>query len=379
MIKSLKLKDFKCFSEFEVNELEQINLFTGSNGRGKSTIFQALLLLSQSSRGGKNIEFLRLNGKYLHLGIFEDVVRKDAANQEFEISIRTDDSDENEVSLACVPNENNHRQADIKHFNVKYSDGRNIDLYTQLGGATNITKASSYGISTTAAVAATRQLINVNFVSADRVGPTLYALQVDDRESNPVGIHGEYSINTLQEKGPDFVKELTSALSMVMGGASISVDEVNADYLRLLIDSQDAKVGFRPINVGFGYSYILPILIATLSADKNSKLFIENPEAHLHPGAQSRLMQFIIKVAVDKNLQVFIETHSDHIINALRIACKNKQDGFGCEKACIVHVGRCNETSLPRAWQIKIDREGNLSEYPDDFMAEWGKQMLNLV
>ncbi|NJO02818.1 MAG: AAA family ATPase [Bacteroidia bacterium] len=42
---------------------------------------------------------------------------------------------------------------------------------------------------------------------------------------------------------------------------------------------------FRAENVGFGISYTLPIIVAILSAKPNSLLLIENPEAHLHPGA----------------------------------------------------------------------------------------------
>ena len=36
-------------------------------------------------------------------------------------------------------------------------------------------------------------------------------------------------------------------------------------------------------NVGFGYSYILPIIVSGLIAKNNQILIVENPEAHLHP------------------------------------------------------------------------------------------------
>lgn len=67
------------------------------------------------------------------------------------------------------------------------------------------------------------------------------------------------------------------------------------------------------INTGFGITYVLPILVALLSAKKDSLILIENPEAHIHPKGQAILMELMAK-AVDAGVQVVIETHSDHIV-----------------------------------------------------------------
>ena len=47
MLKKIKLKNFKCFEDIEF-ELGNVNLLAGSNGCGKSSFIQALLLLRQS-------------------------------------------------------------------------------------------------------------------------------------------------------------------------------------------------------------------------------------------------------------------------------------------------------------------------------------------
>ena len=133
-----------------------------------------------------------------------------------------------------------------------------------------------------------------------------------------------------------------------------------------------------PVNVGFGYSYILPVLLTLLVAEENAKVVIENPEAHLHPGAVSRLTEVIVELAKKKNLQLFIETHSDHVINGLRIAVKH----HAClqDDARILHFYRNSlKGESPEVTQILIDKEGNLSDYPDDFMDEWTNQMAELV
>jgi predicted ATPase len=74
---------------------------------------------------------------------------------------------------------------------------------------------------------------------------------------------------------------------------------------------------FTAYNVGYGYSYILSIVITALIAKKDSIVIVENPEAHLHGKAQSRLTELLSKLA-SRGVQVFIETHSEHIINGFR-------------------------------------------------------------
>lgn len=58
MITELSLKNFKCFPNLENISLGKVNLFTGSNGRGKSTFLQSLLLLAQSMDSEKRLNHI---------------------------------------------------------------------------------------------------------------------------------------------------------------------------------------------------------------------------------------------------------------------------------------------------------------------------------
>lgn len=80
---------------------------------------------------------------------------------------------------------------------------------------------------------------------------------------------------------------------------------------------------FRPVNVGFGVTYTLPIIVAILSAKVDDLIIIENPESHLHPKAQSILGK-LFAIAANAGVQIIIESHSDHILNSLRVCVKNK-------------------------------------------------------
>jgi AAA15 family ATPase/GTPase len=69
MITEITLKNFKCFKEKTHFPLSKINLLTGVNGGGKSSMLQALLLFEQS----KDVKKIYLNGDCVELGMLEDL------------------------------------------------------------------------------------------------------------------------------------------------------------------------------------------------------------------------------------------------------------------------------------------------------------------
>ena len=54
-----------------------------------------------------------------------------------------------------------------------------------------------------------------------------------------------------------------------------------------------------------------------LAAKKGSLLLLDEPEVSLHPGAQERLLAFLIRCAKEMKIQVVFSTHSPHLISAL--------------------------------------------------------------
>ena len=89
MIKKIKIKNFKCFSDIEF-ELGNVNLLAGSNGCGKSSLIHALLLLKQSVEQGTQLGDLYLYGKYVDLGTAKEVLYEDAQEDEIIISIENE-------------------------------------------------------------------------------------------------------------------------------------------------------------------------------------------------------------------------------------------------------------------------------------------------
>ena len=128
-------------------------------------------------------------------------------------------------------------------------------------------------------------------------------------------------------------------------------------------------------NTGFGYTYALPIVIDGLIAEKGSLLVIENPEAHLHPRAQSNI-GFFIGQMVAAGLKVVVETHSEHVVNGIRRAALS-DIGLSPQDVCIYFFtgdrDGCNFT------RISMDDNGNLSDFPVDFFDQVRQDMLEII
>ena len=92
MIRNIFLKNFKCFESFNV-ECRELNLFTGINGMGKSTVIQALLLLRQTYERHNSFDWKRivLNGQYVNLGTMKDIAYWYRENDDVQISILEDE------------------------------------------------------------------------------------------------------------------------------------------------------------------------------------------------------------------------------------------------------------------------------------------------
>jgi predicted ATPase len=117
----------------------------------------------------------------------------------------------------------------------------------------------------------------------------------------------------------------------------------------------------RPANVGFGLSYALPILVAGLTVAPGSMFLIENPEAHLHPAGQSRMGQFLARLAA-AGVQVVVETHSDHLLNGMRKSIARQELSAA---AFLVHFFGPEGIST-----LEARETGGLNDWPPSFFDQ---------
>jgi predicted ATPase len=118
---------------------------------------------------------------------------------------------------------------------------------------------------------------------------------------------------------------------------------------------------------GFGYSQVLPILVRGLLARRGSTLLVEQPELHLNPALQVRLAEFFVAMA-RAGKQCVIETHSEHIVNAIRVAVAEDELGDLAPMCRVFYLD--TGQGPPQVHELSIQPDGTMAEWPPSFFGE---------
>lgn len=356
MIEKIEIKNFKCFDKLEL-VLHNLNVFSGLNGMGKSTVIQSMLLLKQSQQQNYLPDSVCLNGEYVNLGMAQDILYEYSDDE----SIRIQLLEENRAFRAEIKYK---QDLDILETECK-GKYQEISLFKE----------------------------HFEYLNAERRAPQVIypksSSHVDSKAQ--LGINGEYTVHYLSKYQDDYTKLYGDKISFkeavlfwlneISPDVKFDVSKIeNTDLAKLgfyYLDKTKSRT-FRPTNVGFGISYVLPIIVALLKACTGSTLIMENPEAHLHPRGQ-RKMGELISLCASNGVQIFLETHSDHILNGIRIAVKQnvlkgRQVGLfyfskNQKYDKTVHCVECPQ----------IFNNGRLDYWPDGFFDEWEKALDEII
>ena len=74
MLESIALENFKSFEELPELKIKPITILCGTNSCGKSSILQSILLLKQTVESKNPNQTLLLNGRFVHLGTFDNII-----------------------------------------------------------------------------------------------------------------------------------------------------------------------------------------------------------------------------------------------------------------------------------------------------------------
>ncbi|MGL6161624.1 AAA family ATPase [Microbulbifer sp.] len=365
MIEQIAIRNFKCFEDVKV-PIRPLTVLAGVNGMGKSSCMQSMLLLRQSLKAANGDQSAQLNGPLVELGYADDVFYEGA-------------DDEEPIVLSMTENGKN------LDWSFRYKNGAQ-----QLDGAV---EGKIKGPS--------RLIDNDDFfyLKAERIGPrTVFSANLDTRDKlNTIGNAGEYCAHLLatQEREPlnlrSLLHEDLPEINEVRAQVEMWLSEIGQtprihldqhprmDLVSLqfsFVRSGIPSDKYRPTNVGFGLTYGLPIFVACLTASPRSLILIENPEAHLHPKGQVAIGKFLGKVAA-AGVQIIIETHSDHVLNGIRISVKN-----GIIKGDEVALNFFQRETGQQSTSLtspKINPDGRLDFWPDGFFDEWEKGLAELL
>ncbi|BAZ01127.1 hypothetical protein NIES37_51250 [Tolypothrix tenuis PCC 7101] len=137
--------------------------------------------------------------------------------------------------------------------------------------------------------------------------------------------------------------------------------------VELKIRSATSGKSYSLADSGFGYSQVLPIVVKGLLADRGSVLIIEQPELHLNPALQVRLADFFIAMII-AGKQILIETHSEHIVNAIRVLTAEDESGELAGKCSISFID--TQSEQPIVHELSIKSDGTIPDLPRHFFGE---------
>ncbi|PTX96750.1 hypothetical protein DB345_06085 [Spartobacteria bacterium LR76] len=359
MINSLHLKNFKCFPDknFTFNSL---NVLCGQNGFGKSSVLQSLLLWQITQGKFPEDKSIPLNGPHgLELGTVADIFSQNGEGKTIEIT------------TSHAPNKESRVVFDASS---DYLEDRFLSIYTIDSNLESPIKSTFPAFT---------------YLSAERQGPR----DTQQIQSKPIteislGPHGEFAAEILARFERSAVREeichptskpenrlllsqAESWMSEWVNGIQIKstlFPDTNIAAIRIRRKEIESE-WMKPTNFGFGISYSLPIVLGALLSERNGIFLIDSPESHLHPKGQVAMGEFLAVLA-STGVQVFIETHSDHVVNGIRLAAKRNKIDASNVAIHFFESFPSQESNYPKN-NPRLLQNGKLTSWPDGFFDQW--------
>jgi predicted ATPase len=368
MLESLEINNFKSLKKIKIN-FSNLTLISGLNGMGKSSVIQVLLLLRDAyDQKILSHEGLLLNNKFVNIGIGKDALSIDAEDESFSFFLTWENK---------------------RYLNLKfgYKNTSNLQPLIKM-------EPKQFDFLDTFFIN------DFQYLSAERLSPksSFPVSDYDISNLHSLGKNGEYTIHYLFVNGSSLLQNsalnnpkarsgtllanVDAWMSEITPGIKITanlIPEINQASLQYEFEtSKGYTEKFRPENVGFGLSYVLPVVTAVLAAKSGDLLIVENPEAHLHPAGQSAIAK-LMALAAQSGIQIIAETHSDHFLNGIRIGVK--QNMIKNENVALYYFSREEHSTehTIKVTQPFIDKNGKLDEWPKGFFDEWDKNLDKLI
>ncbi|MCX2574076.1 AAA family ATPase [Pedobacter sandarakinus] len=360
---ALIIKNFKCFYDACI-PLNKLTILAGANGNGKSTTIQALLYLRRTIEhcakwedekyildipNSLNVE---LNGAYcLALGNSNFVLPRDAARDEIILGVK---KNENNYSIRYDTNDGELWLTPVEIMgNSDYSELFKQEFY--------YLNAERLG------PRITQNIKFYDFPNTGYQGEFVAQLLGDTNNNYKIKIEEERKHHS--SKSPYLEQQVNAWLDELMPGVSVS-SSYNPDTHSAQVRVDNYFTKGEPTlstNIGFGISYVLPILVSGLIAVRGTYLIVENPEAHLHPSAQSKIGRFLAMVA-NTGVNVIVETHSDHVLNGIQISVAKNE--INAEDVVVNFFSQIESEKQPHIDSILINNRGELSMWPKGFFDQ---------
>lgn len=408
MITELRAQNFKSWQDTGELRFAPITGFFGANSSGKTSILQVLLMLKQTVElpGEWNEPLYSGNERSLvNLGSFDDAIHQHNSNLNLGVSVSWKTSEEIKIdehltdSIAfstSIGKRYNHPVLESCSYTangqcwelerdqvgcmLKFPDFLVKSGYSAYaGGSIPAFPYRFYGIELPDDLDATLlPLIDSLEILFKRI---LYLGPLRDnprpnynwtgRPPEGVGRHGEEMVaalfsSRLQSSNlDDHVPKWLQSLGLIHSYRLAPVPRTQKDY-EFLVTVHKGGPEVRLTDVGFGVSQVLPVLVLCYYAPEGSILILEQPEAHLHPKVQSELADVLIDVVKNRNIQIILESHSEHLLHRVMLRTAEEQL---CVDDTALYFCQIND-GVSEIEPLQVDEYGNIGNWPQEFFGD---------
>lgn len=418
-ISGIRVSGFKSIDKEQSIEIRPLTILAGANSSGKSSIMQPLLMLKQTLEAPFDPGPLLLNGEHVKSsgsGDFLSRTRSPESPREFSVAIRHGDGMETEVAFV----ERDGQGLDVERTTL-FVDGQPRTVRRDMNESEIaeflrqegldiaekyhrelIRKTGGADIPPEWVVGRVRSFLelvltapNMDGLQGYRVSPAgrlfehllklihLPALRGNSERTYPkvatngTRYHGPFDIyaasliyewQTYLDFGHPCRGQLVNALKQLELTSEIAA-ELDETHIVLKVDRLPARSkGGKPdlvniADVGVGVSQVVPALVALFAATQGQLVYIEQPEIHLHPRAQTALAE-IIAEAAKRGVVVVIETHSPLLILAIQSLVAEGELDSDIAK---LHWFERDRRGSTRVTSASLDDAGAFGDWPEDF------------
>ena len=416
MITHIRMKNFKSWQDSGEVKLAPLTGFFGTNSSGKSSLLQMLLLLKQTV-GRDEILFFGDENSLINLGNFREVIHGHKEDELLELEFGcklqkpltiTAYQEVNKYTghYELVPSDidsftfdtairGNARSLSIEHLsytvgpevihNIKWKDGR---LYqgNRNRGTPSVTncygsrRMESDELLSPLSSGFENLFSHVYYLGPTRVHPQR-RYHWEGKHPKEVDLWGNKAIDALlsarlrqlrtsnkktgvsiEDKISKWLRKMELAHSFWLGPSG-SLDDNNYE-VRIRKSPNSAQVTLA--DMGHGLADLLPLLVHCCYVPEGSTLVLEQPGVHLHPMAQAQLADFFLDVIAERNLQILVESHSEHLLTRLQRRIAEKKIA---EDKMALYFCRNND-GASTIERLEVTESGEIKNWPENFFGD---------
>ncbi|MEX0670400.1 MAG: DUF3696 domain-containing protein [Pirellulales bacterium] len=428
MFRKLYLKNFKAWGNQlweDGVELAPVTLLLGTNSAGKTSLLQALLLLKQTFQSADPNLDLNLGGQandIADFGRYDDIIHGHNGKNELGLGVDVqtpEDALEHiapksplvryratfnsfvgvpEVSLLTLSGGDNEESLKVPQYSLTRSTRATYEIgfpgMSETPEAKRIfhpEKALFFPQDALSAMGASREAVqdlsleihrhfrNIYYLGPLREYPKRNYLW-NSAKPGEIGPRGEQAISALlaSDNAPkrkmqdeEWVSgELVDHVSRWLAQLGIADKLVlekqgQSRHYDVVIKRHGKSASL--IDVGFGVSQVLPMIVLAYFVPRGATIVAEQPEIHLHPLAQAGLADLMAEVARERGVQFIVETHSEYMFRRMQFLIADEKLA---PSECRPYFVSRGEDSAALLDPLRVDDYGKVDNWPKHFFGD---------